>query len=474
MRDLRSLGELRDRKTEVEREIVALDDSMRGKPFSEEQRELYADLVEENEELRKTILEVDKREKYLKHLYERGGSDPARLTPAWESPVPDDRTEGARNGAHALVRDQALRANERADFLPDASKAHMEATIRADDDPEDRLARYVVATADRHYFRAFAAWMRDPVSGGHEWTDAEREAVKRVKFLERAMGLATGGAGGFLVPYELDPSVLIAGAGAVSPLRQIGRVVTTAFNEKRFVTSLGVTSTWTPEATEQTDDSPALLQPTITCKKGAAFVPVSFELFEDSSIAEELGRLLADAKLVQEALGFTITQTNGPTGIITSLVAAGGATVIATGTNVLAQGDLYANQAALPARWRPNASWMMNLTILNGYRQLPQATGLNYSIVDDTGPLPKALGWPIYENSSMDSTLTGAAADYLVLSGDFQQFAIVDRIGTSIEIVPHLVGAAHRPTAQRGVYMFFRVGSDVLIPDAFRLSNFST
>jgi HK97 family phage major capsid protein len=201
---------------------------------------------------------------------------------------------------------------------------------------------------------------------------------------------------------------------------------------------------------------------------------VSIELFEDSGIAQEIGALFADAKIQHENLGFTITQTNGPTGLITALVAAGGATVIATGTNVLAQADLYNNQAALPARWRPNAKWMMNLSILNGYRQLPQAAGLNYSVIDDSGPVPKALGWEVRENSSMDSTLTGAAADYLVLSGDFQQFAIVDRIGTTVEVVPHVFGGGQRPTGQRGFYMHYRVGSGVLVADAFRLSNFST
>ena len=97
--------------------------------------------------------------------------------------------------------------------------------------------------------------------------------------------------------------------------------------------------------------------------------------------------------------------------MITALVAAGGSTVIATGTNVLAQGDLYANQAALPARWRPNAKWMMNLPIINGYRQLPQATGLNYSSSTTTGTRRRSLGWPVYENSNMDGTL-GAGADY--------------------------------------------------------------
>jgi HK97 family phage major capsid protein len=129
---------------------------------------------------------------------------------------------------------------------------------------------------------------------------------------------------------------------------------------------------------------------------------------------------------------------------------------------------------ALPARWRPNARWMMSLPILNGYRQLPQATGLNYSVINDATTPPTALGWPVYENSNMDSTLTGGAADYLVLSGDFRQFVIVDRIGTSIEVIPHLFGAAQRPTGQRGAYLHFRTGSGVLVRDAFRLSNFST
>ncbi len=110
----------------------------------------------------------------------------------------------------------------------------------------------------------------------------------------------------------------------------------------------------------------------------------------------------------------------------------------------------------------------------NGFRQLPQATGLNYSIINDNTDPSQALGWDVYENSNMDGTLTGAAADYAVLSGDFRQYAIVDRVGTSIEMIPHLFGASQRPTAQRGFYMHWRVGADVLVPDAFRLSNYST
>jgi HK97 family phage major capsid protein len=116
---------------------------------------------------------------------------------------------------------------------------------------------------------------------------------------------------------------------------------------------------------------------------------------------------------------------------------------------------------------------MANLTILNAFRQLPQATGLNYSIVNDDTTPPKMLGWPLYENSNMDGTLTASAADHALLSGDFNQYAIVDRLGTTIELLPMVVGASHRPTGQRGFYMWFRVGADVLIADAFRLTNWS-
>lgn len=372
------------------------------------------------------------------------------------------------------LRGRALSANEQSERMPDAAREHMARTLEGDDDPESGLARFVIELSQPDYFRAFTKWFNDPLNGHREWSDGELAAYRRVQTLSRSMTIGTTTAGGFMVPYELDPSILIASAGSVNPMRAVSRVVSTAYNEKRFVTSLGVTSSWDSEETEVSDDSPALLQPTITCRKAQTFVPVSVELFEDSDLAQQIGALFADSKEQHEALSFTITQSNGPVGLITALVAAGGSVVIATGTNVLAQGDLFANQAALPARWRPQARWMMNLSTINGYRQLPQATGLNFSIVNDDGAKPKALGWTIEENSSMDGTLTGSAADYLVLSGDFKQYAIVDRVGTSLELVPHLFGTNRRPTGQRGFYMHWRTGADVLVPDAFRLSNFST
>lgn len=75
----------------------------------------------------------------------------------------------------------------------------------------------------------------------------------------------------------------------------------------------------------------------------------------------------------------------------------------------------------------------------------------------------------------LDDDEPGGPADYVVLSGDFRQYVIVDRIGTVIEYVPHLFGAAAaRPTNQRGFLMHFPTGGDAIITDAFRLKNYST
>jgi HK97 family phage major capsid protein len=218
---------------------------------------------------------------------------------------------GALRAPATELRARALDANEKTERMPDVCRERMATELEADPDPEARLARYTLEASNPDYFRAFTKWFNDPVSGGHEWSPAEREAVARVRMLERALGLGTQG-GGFMTPYELDPAILVSSAGTRSPLREIARVDTTAFNTKKYVTSAGVTASWTPEATQQTDDSPTLLQPSIDTKKGAAFCPVSFELYEDSNIAQEVGALFADAKANQENLSFTLTQTNGP------------------------------------------------------------------------------------------------------------------------------------------------------------------
>ena len=417
-------------------------------------------------------LETVERSARLNAVAERATSSGSTESGAFVPPQVMRRTNPWAPGGD--LRGRALGAIERCERLPDRVREVATRSIQDDDDKSNALAAYTVATSNPDYFSAFTQYFNDPVAGPHGWSPAERNAYREVSELSRAMNLGTTTAGGFLVPYELDPQLIIASGGSVSPMRAVARVVQSAVNEKRFTTTLGVTASWDAEAAEVSDDSPALLQPTVTCHKGAAYVQTSYELDEDANLGAQVGALFADAKDQLEAAAFTTGTGSGqPKGIVTALAAVPGS-IVTAGSNVLAQSDLFTLQAAVPARWRANAQFMMNLSIINGYRQLPQATGLNFSIVNDDAATPRALGWPVVENSVMDGALTGAAADYMAIAGDFRQYVIVDRLGTSITPVPVVVGASRRPTAERGWYLRWRTGADALVPDALRLLNHNT
>ena len=341
--------------------------------------------------------------------------------------------------------------------------------------------RWATATGSEHYERAFAKLLADPDRGHLTWTEQESEAYRAVAAVQteqRAMS-TTDSAGGYMIPLTLDPAVLLTSNGSINPLRAISRVVQTATDTWQGVTSAGVTAEWTAEAAEVADASPTLGSPSIPTYKGDAFMPFSFEVEGDAaSFITELGRLLMDGAEQPSATAFTIGTGSGqPTGIITSLVASAGTVPLITPAiaESLTPADVYAVQNALPPRSSPTQRGTPNLAIINSLRQSETTNGaLEFPGLQDNPPM--LLGRNMYENSNMDGTFDAAATanNYLLLYGDFQQFVIVDRIGSTIELVPHLFGANRRPTGQRGALLWFRTGSNVVVPQAFRLLSVAT
>ena len=248
--------------------------------------------------------------------------------------------------------------------------------------------------------------------------------------------------------------------------------------QKRFVTSLGVTSHWYAEAAEVTDDSPTLVQPAIDCKKAMGFVPVSFELFEDSDIAQQIGGVFADSKAAEEARVFTVggTASNEPNGIITALVAAGGGDDHRDRHERPRPGRPLRQPGGAPAPGgEPTPAWMMNLSILNGYRQLP--AGDRPQLLDRQRHGADAEGARLGDPRELEHGLHAHRRGRRLprpLSGDFRQYAIVDRVGTTIESSPNCSARTADRADSAASCMHWRVGADVLIADAFRLSNFST
>lgn len=339
-----------------------------------------------------------------------------------------------------------------------------------------RIARWAITAANPAYETAFAKVLRDPTRGHLEWNSNEQAAYSAVADLTRAMSL-TGANGGYMVPFALDPSIMLTNDGSSNPLRRLATVKLTTSDTWHGITSAGATAEWKAEAVEVADGSPTIAQPAIPTFFGDSFVPYSFEYGMDAADAlAELSRVLVDAADNLMATAYTTGNgTTAPQGIVTGL--AGTASEInTTGSEAIDASDPYALQAALPARFSPNASWQSHIAIANGYRQMETTGGaLKFPELRDNPA--RLLGKPWYENSNMDATINAAAtaSNYVTIYGDVAAgYFIVDRIGATLELIPNLMGANGRPTGQRGALLWFRTGGKVVVPQALRLLDVPT
>jgi HK97 family phage major capsid protein len=273
-------------------------------------------------------------------------------------------------------------------------------------------------------------------------------------------------------PLVIDPTILLSSSDSINPLRQISRVVQTTSDTWNGVTSAGVTAEWLSEAAEAADASPTLAQPSIPVFKQSAFIPFSYEIGMDAmNFTTEVGKLLSDGLDQLSASAFTTgTGTGQPAGIVTALVASSPTVVVPTvGANLLASGDVYALQNSLPPRFQANAQWAANLSILNELRQMETTAGaLKFPGLQNVPPV--LLGRNANELSNADGTY-GSGENYVLIYGDFSNFVIVDRWPSTLELIPNLVGANRRPTGQRGLFLWARVGSDSVVDNAFRVLN---
>jgi HK97 family phage major capsid protein len=342
----------------------------------------------------------------------------------------------------------------------------------------DVVAHFDKNAAYADYFRSTAspdyasAWAKIVAYGEAQamlkMSDAERSAVARVAQVERRdMNVGTDSAGGYAVPVAVDASaIMLNNTGSVTNLRNLARVVTAVSDQWRGLASTGVTASFVAEGVEVGDNSPTLVGPTITAFKAAAFVPYTLEVAQDwPQMLEAMRALLADAKDRLEAEKFLYgTGTNEPYGLLTRLEANTSADVVVTTSGALGAVDIYNVLADLPPRFRPNASWLMSMTVLNKVRQVSDDKLGNYVTDLRSGYNFSLLGRPVYEASDMDAFVNTTAAATFACVGDFSKaYTVFDRLGSArIETVDMLLGSNQRPIGARGVYFYWRVGGDVL------------
>jgi HK97 family phage major capsid protein len=347
---------------------------------------------------------------------------------------------------------------------------YLSETVR-EDAPGD-FAMYLLRAGSPTYKRAFGKLVMGQARSPEE---------------ERALASATGSAGGYAVPITLDPTLIPTSNGTVNPMRKIARIETIVGLEYRGLTAGAVVASYTTEGTEATDNSPLLAQPDVFVERAETFIPYSIEIGMDwNGLQASMAKLIQDAKDVLEATKFTLGSghaSHEPQGLITGATS----TVATASSGAFAIADLYTLEQALPPRFRPMGQWFANRAIYNLVRQFgvsasealwqplmnpntgPLGVGLDNRPFEEGGNIgQKLLGYGANETSDMTTSVTHGSS--ILAIGDPSYYLIVDRIGMTIELIPHLFGSSNRyPTGQRGLYAYWRNTGVVVDPNAWRV-----
>ena len=318
------------------------------------------------------------------------------------------------------------------------------------------VAEHILRTGSPAYHEAFEDYLREPES--------------------RAALSLTNANGGFLVPFTLDPTIILTNTGTQNPFRQISRIVSITTDDWNGVSSAGVTAEWLSEGSEVADASPTFAQPSITVHKAAAYVFASYEVLADSGVGSELGMLFADAKDRLESTAHATGSGSGqPFGIVTALQLTTASRIAgssgAAGAADLVAADIYALDNDLGPRYRGNSPvWVGHHSTWNVVRQFATANNYHAYWTDFGGGRPsQLLGYSVYNSSAMDSTRVSGSNDDIIVLGDFSNYVIVDRVGMSVLYEPIVKGSNQRPSGQGGWFAFWRVGGDSVNDDAFRM-----
>lgn len=475
-----TLEEIRQRLEALRQRLQTLTDELRNLPSGEEatdetrQRaeEINAELRDAHEEgaergLLDEIEQLEEREALAERAFavaDRGGrhispgddrgapnagsrDDPFDLDSMRISPFADPEQVAGQ------LRGRARTAVERMEDVDDEHRQRITDLLNRADE-HGNLARRVLQCGSPAYERAFSSYL-----AGRPLDNDE----------SRALSVGTDSEGGFAVPVQLDPTIILTSDGSVNPVRGLARQVTITTKEWQGVTSTGASASYAAEGAEATDDAPALARGgPVTPQRAHMFVPFSYEVEQDwGMMRQELSTVIQEAKEDLEATQFVTGDgvAPNPQGVVTGLTASETVSTATAGT--FAAADVYSVENALPSRFRTRAQWIFNKTVGNDIRQFASSDGHDLWERIGAGMPPLVLGYPRNEATAMSSSSTTTGNNILLL-GDFRYYLIVDRVGMSIELVPHVFGANQRPTGERGIYAFWRNSGDVIAPNAFR------
>ena len=133
------------------------------------------------------------------------------------------RTYGRDPGKVAEeLHSRSLAAVEKMPGANDKIRGAATKLIEQYDDEDSNLARLALTISSPTYLRAWSKMAVNPLNA--DLTTEERMALNESKTVQRAMSL-NDPSGGYLVPFQLDPTVILTSDGSYNEIRQIARQV---------------------------------------------------------------------------------------------------------------------------------------------------------------------------------------------------------------------------------------------------------
>jgi HK97 family phage major capsid protein len=488
---MKTKEEFEARQAEIAERLKALLGETRDASLTEEQDKEWEELAAERKANGAALEKIEERRQLVESLAVSGsterGADSGRRTPAFQAERDIYDVDALVRSTREMSEDRAARewveagerAIEKAKFAPTPDNysgkrsedvaAKLLETVA---DGGDKLAKRMVVTGSPAYERAYQKFLKH--SNDAFMTNEERQAWTR------AQELSVNTAGGFAMPFQLDPTIILTNAGTVNPIRQLAKVVQITGKEYDFVTSAGATATRGAELAPATDGSLTLAQPTVRTNRVQVFIPFSYEAdMAWSNIRAELTSAMVDAKDREED-SFWVGNGTGvaPQGVVGYAATAGVPNVNSIGIGAFAAGDLHNLHDAIPPRFENNSAWAAHKSVYGLVRQFDTAGGAELWARIGDGQPPTLLDQKAVRVSALQSVAAGlgtgnpAFGQIIAVLGDFSQYVIVDRVGMNVELIPQVFSTASTPgngypTGQRGLFAVWMNNGLIRVPGAF-------
>ena len=320
----------------------------------------------------------------------------------------------------------ATKSEDRQSPEAEAYKAAFMNWVRNPSDPERRTALQLRARELRKV---------ETKAGGDE-DGFETRAVQTVT--------STGSAGGFALPEIIERQIQRLSVD-ISPIRQIATVRTVGSPDYKELFDInGAAFEWVGEAgTRSQTNTPDLAEVAPTFGMASARPRASEESLDDLFFDVESWLVSSAAEAIAQGEGLAFVSGNGtnrPTGFLAGptpvttvdasrafgtlqYIASGQAAALPTSADVFF--DLV---YALRARYRANATWVLNKLVLSSVRKYKDTTNQYLWQPSLSMSQPETfMGYPIVEAEDMPAV---AANAFPVAFGDFREgYLIADRVG---------------------------------------------